>query len=122
MRISDWSSDVCSSDLREQLRLVKWPGDAVPEGAFTSIEALVGGEEERVVLRTIAVNEPVLGNKIPGFRGKASLSAILSPAMRAVTIRVNDVASDAGSVLPGGRVEVLMMCDRQGGHGQKIAT
>src|SRR3546814_14298158 len=33
---------------REQLRLVKWPGDAVPEGAFTSIEALVGGEEERV--------------------------------------------------------------------------
>src|SRR3546814_20071400 len=39
---------------REQLRLVKWPGDAVPEGAFTSIEALVGGEEERVVLRALA--------------------------------------------------------------------
>src|SRR3546814_17436395 len=87
MRISDWSSDVCSSDLREQLRLVKWPGDAVPEGAFTSIEALVGGEEERVVLRTLEVNEPVLENKISGFGGKASLAAILSPEMRAVTIR-----------------------------------
>src|SRR3546814_19036630 len=43
---------------REQLRLVKWPGDAVPEGAFTSIEALVCGAEERVVLRTLQLNRP----------------------------------------------------------------
>src|SRR3546814_2764527 len=118
MRISDWSSDVCSSDLplrREQLRLVKWPGDAVPEGAFASIEALVGGEEERVVLRTLEVNEPVLENKISGFGGKASLAAILSPEMRAVTIRVNDVAGVAGFVLPGDRVDVLLTRDRTGG-------
>ena len=27
---------------KEQLRLVKWPGDAVPEGAFTSVENLFG--------------------------------------------------------------------------------
>src|SRR3546814_5512455 len=36
---------------KEQLRLVKWPGDAVPEGAFTSIEAVVGTEEEREIGR-----------------------------------------------------------------------
>src|SRR3546814_3196755 len=64
---------------KEQLRLVKWPGDAVPEVAFTSIEAVVGTEEERVVLRSIEVNEPVLENKLSGFGGKASLAAILSP-------------------------------------------
>src|SRR3546814_14817775 len=57
---------------KEQLRLVKWPGDAVPEGAFTSIEAVVGTEEERVVLRPIEVNEPVLENKLSGFGGQAS--------------------------------------------------
>src|SRR3546814_18955956 len=118
MRISDWSSDVCSSDLREQLRLVKWPGDAVPEGAFTSIEALVGGEEERVVLRTLEVNEPVLENKISGFGGKASLAAILSPEMRAVTIRVNDVAGVAGFVLPGDRVDRQSVVEGKGVAGR----
>src|SRR3546814_20772224 len=35
---------------REQLRLVKVPGDAVPEGAFTPIEAL-GGEIGRPAVR-----------------------------------------------------------------------
>ena len=106
----------------EQLRLVKWPGDAVPEGAFASIEAVVGGEEERVVLRSIEANEPVLQNKISGFGGKASLAAILSPEMRAVTIRVNDVAGVAGFVLPGDRVDVLLTRDRTGGSGGNVAT
>src|SRR3546814_14227092 len=102
MRISDWSSDVCSSDLREQLRLVKWPGDAVPEGAFTSIEALVGGEEERVVLRTLEVNAPVLENKTPGFVDNATLSAILSPTLRAVTHPGQDGVCVTGLGRPGG--------------------
>src|SRR3546814_590651 len=107
---------------KEQLRLVKWPGDAVPEGAFTSIEAVVGTEEERVVLRSIEVNEPVLENKLSGFGGKASLAAILSPEMRAVTIRVNDVAGVAGFVLPGDRVDVLLTRDRTGGAGGNVAS
>ena len=107
---------------REQLRLVKWPADAVPEGAFTSIDAVVGGKDERVVLRAIEVNEPVLENKLSGFGGKASLAAILTPDMRAVTIRVNDVAGVAGFVLPGDRVDVLLTRDRTGGAGGGLAT
>jgi pilus assembly protein CpaB len=107
---------------KEQLRLVKWPGDAVPEGAFSSIEAVVGTEEERVVLRAIEVNEPVLQNKLSGFGGKASLAAILSPEMRAVTIRVNDVAGVAGFVLPGDRVDILLTRDPTGGAGGNVAN
>ncbi len=103
---------------KEQLRLVKWPGDAVPEGAFTTIEEVLGDKEERVVLRAIEVNEPVLKTKISGFGGKASLAAILSPEMRAVTIRVNDVAGVAGFVLPGDRVDILLTRDRTGGGGK----
>ncbi len=107
---------------REHLRLVRWPGDAVPEGAFTTIESLTDGTDERVVLRSIEVNEPVLENKISGFGGKASLAAILSPEMRAVTIRVNDVAGVAGFVLPGDRVDVLLTRDRTGGAGGNLAN
>ena len=107
---------------REHLRLVKWPGDAVPEGAFTSIDAVIGDKEERVVLRTIEVNEPVLESKLSGFGGKASLAAVLAPDMRAVTIRVNDVAGVAGFVLPGDRVDVLLTRDRTGGAGGNVAN
>lgn len=101
----------------EDLRLVKWPGDAVPEGSFSTIEEVVGEQENRVVLRALEVNEPVLKSKISGFGGKASLAAVLSPEMRAVTIRVNDVAGVAGFVLPGDRVDVLLTRDRTGGSG-----
>lgn len=106
---------------KEHLRLIKWPGDAVPEGAFSSIDEVIG-DEERVVLRSIEVNEPLLKNKISGFGGKASLAAILSPEMRAVTIRVNDVAGVAGFVLPGDRVDVLLTRDRTGGAGKNNAN
>jgi len=107
---------------RENLRLVKWPSDAMPEGAFTAIEQVIDGKEGRVVLRTIEINEPVLESKISGFGGKASLAAILSPEMRAVTIRVNDVAGVAGFVLPGDRVDILLTRDRTGGAGGNVAT
>jgi pilus assembly protein CpaB len=107
---------------RENLRLVKWPSDAVPEGTFTSIDQVVGDKEDRVVLRTIEINEPILESKISGFGGKASLAAILSPEMRAVTIRVNDVAGVAGFVLPGDRVDVLLTRDKTGGAGGNVAT
>ncbi len=107
---------------RENLRLVKWPSDAVPEGSFTSIDQVVGEKEDRVVLRSIEINEPILESKISGFGGKASLAAILSPEMRAVTIRVNDVAGVAGFVLPGDRVDVLLTRDKTGGAGGNVSS
>src|SRR3546814_5616388 len=42
--------------------------------------------------------------------------------MRAVTIRVNDVAGVAGFVLPGDRVDVLLTRDRTGGEGGNVAN
>ncbi|MGH6948452.1 MAG: Flp pilus assembly protein CpaB [Kiloniellales bacterium] len=101
----------------EHLRLVKWPVDSVPEGAFTSIQDVVGESEDRIALQTIEANEPLLETKITGFGGRASLSTVLAPDMRAVTIRVNDVHGVAGFVLPGDRVDVLLTRDPNGGAG-----
>src|SRR3546814_8468377 len=42
--------------------------------------------------------------------------------MRAVTIRVNDVAGVAGFVLPGDRVDVLLTRDRTGVEGGNVAN
>ena len=118
---------------REHLRVVDWPAAAVPEGSFKSIddilgkkeaakneagEAAAGGKAEndkeieaRVVLRTIEVNEPILKGKITGFGGRASLSTLIAPGMRATTIRVNDITGVAGFVLPGDRVDILLTRD-----------
>jgi len=106
---------------REQLLLIEWPKSSVPEGAFQSFDEILGDKngkdasgkpvDDRVVLRTINKNEPILKNKITGFGGRASLSALLSPGMRATTIRVNDVNGVAGFVLPGDRVDILLTRD-----------
>ncbi|MCW5730082.1 MAG: Flp pilus assembly protein CpaB, partial [Alphaproteobacteria bacterium] len=95
---------------KEQLRLVQWPKAAAPEGTFGTFAEILGesGAEDRVALRPIEANEPLMKSKVSGFGGRASLSALVSPDMRAATIRINDVRGVAGFILPGDRVDVLL--------------
>ncbi len=93
---------------REHLKVIDWPATAVPEGAFTTIEELINEEEPRVVLQPIEPNEPILLTKVTGPGQRATLSTVIAEGMRAMTIRVNDVAGVAGFVLPGDRVDLLL--------------
>lgn len=93
---------------REHIQEVAWPAHAIPPGSFAKVDELIGGSEARVVLRPIEPNEPILAGKITGPGGRATLSTVVDPDMRAVTIRVNDVQGVAGFVLPGDRVDVLV--------------
>jgi pilus assembly protein CpaB len=79
----------------------------LPAGAFAKIDDLLGGGR-RVVLTAIEPNEPVLALKITGSGQRATLSALVRPGMKAVTIRVNDVEGVGGFVLPGDRVDVVL--------------
>jgi pilus assembly protein CpaB len=92
------------------LRLQAWPADALPQGAFTDISQLTGGDG-RVALRAIEPNEPILASRISGEGGRATLSATIAEGHRAVAIRVNDVVGVAGFVLPGDFVDVLITRD-----------
>lgn len=110
---------------RDRVRLVDWPADAVPEGAFRSTERLFGppGGAARMVLRAIETNEPILEAKITGFGAAASLSAMIAPGMRASTIPVNDVNGVAGFVRPGDRVDILLTRDAvDEGRGTSLVT
>ena len=115
---------------REHLREQDWPADAVPPNSFSSIDELVGGgtgeageagagkaPKDRVALRPIQVNEPILKNKITGFGGRAALSAILEPGMRAYSIRMNAVNGVAGFVLPGDHVDIMLTRSAGSGKG-----
>jgi pilus assembly protein CpaB len=93
------------------LKLVKWPSNAVPAGAFTRIEDVVGAGQDRVVIRPMEPNEPVLVTKVSGPGGKASLSSVIDPTMRAMTIHVNDATGVAGFITPGDRVDIMLTRD-----------
>jgi pilus assembly protein CpaB len=89
------------------LREVPWPQEAVPAGAFSKITDLTSSGR-RVVLTAIEPNEPVLSVKITGPGERATLSALVTPGMKAVTIRINDVEGVGGFVLPGDHVDVAL--------------
>ena len=89
------------------LQEVPWPSNAMPAGAFSKISDILS-PGRRVVLAAIERNEPVLALKITGAGQRATLSALVKPGMKAVTIRVNDVEGVGGFVLPGDHVDVVL--------------
>ena len=89
------------------LQEVPWPSNALPSGTYAKIQDIVSGGR-RVVLSAIEANEPVLALKITGPGQRATLSALVKPGMKAVTIRVNDVEGVGGFVLPGDHVDVVL--------------
>lgn len=85
------------------LRTVPWPSGAVPQGAFSNPEELVG----RGLIMPVVQNEPFLANKLASKEAGAGLPPVISPGYRALSVRVNDVIGVAGYVLPGTRVDVV---------------
>ena len=91
------------------LKVAAYPTDAAPAGAFHSIAELTGGPgQQRLALRSLVANEPILPGNVSGPGGKLNLSGSVSPGMRAVSLRSNDVSGVGGFVLPGDRVDILL--------------
>ncbi len=87
---------------------VKWPKDAVPEGAFTSEQALfpADAEKRRIALRAIEKFEPLLPVKMTGPGEDAGVASRLTPGMRAFAIKVDVSTGVSGFLRPGDRVDV----------------
>ncbi len=86
------------------LKTVPWPSANVPPGSFTKVDELV----DRVAMGNLVPEEPVLEGKLAARGSGLGLSPIIPPGMRAVSVRVNDVISVSGFVLPGSRVDVMV--------------
>lgn len=84
-------------------KAVSWPVDSVPQGALIDPESTVGKlANQRIIKGEVLIDERVVG-KLSGSK----LSSLIGENMRAITVRVNDVAGVAGFLLPGSRVDVL---------------
>ena len=90
------------------LKVVNFPAASVPPGAFHSVAEIANSPEARLALRSIEINEPILSSRISGPGAKPNLSAELTPGMRAVSLRSNDVSGVGGFVLPGDRVDIFL--------------
>lgn len=86
------------------VRLQPVPVDQFPKGAFSKIEEVI----DRPVVSNILMDEPVLEGRLAQRGSGLGLAPIIPVGMRAVSVRVSDVAGVAGFVLPGLRVDVLV--------------
>jgi pilus assembly protein CpaB len=94
----------------EFLKVAQWPQQSVPAGAFRTVAEIFQGSKgnDRVVLKAIGPDEPVLNSEISGFGAKATMSREVTAGMRAASIRIDDVSGVAGFILPGDRVDVML--------------
>jgi pilus assembly protein CpaB len=92
----------------DKVRFVDFPNTSIPPGAFTTADQLMPAGKKRVALMPIAVNEPILKDKISVEGQGASISALLPDGMRAATVRIDDVSGVAGFIQPNDHVDVLI--------------
>ena len=102
----------------DHVKVVEFPEGSVPPNAFQTLEDVIGPEgsqSSRTALRAIEANEPILKAKVTGFGERATISAQLTPGMRAFTLRIDTVTGVAGFLLPNDRVDIfLTRGDRNG--------
>jgi len=97
---------------------IAWAAKTLPAGAFSSKQEMFK-EGRRISLTTIQSDEPILVSKITGPGQRASLSTLLDPDKRAITVRVDDVRGVAGFILPNDRVDVVLIRSESGPQGQR---
>jgi pilus assembly protein CpaB len=85
------------------VKTVNWPKGAVPPDTFGEMAPVIG----KVTQRDFYPNELILKPQIADHAGGSTLSALIQPGMRAMSVRVDDVAGVAGFILPGNRADIL---------------
>jgi pilus assembly protein CpaB len=100
------------------VKLLKVSGEAFPKGAFQKVEEVL----DRPVISNILLDEPLLEGRLAVKGSGLGLAPTIPVGMRAVTVRVNDVAGAAGFVLPGLRVDVLVTGHPPSGESNMTTT
>lgn len=93
---------------RDAVRVVRWPENAIPEGAFLAEDALFPPDtkDNRVVLRAMEKDEAILAIKVTKPGEDAGITSRLERGMRAFALRVDVASGVSGFLRPGDRVDV----------------
>lgn len=97
---------------KQSLEVKQWPAVAVPEEAFGSLEAAAG----RVARVPVFTGEAIVPGRLARAGTAPGLEARIAPGMRAMSVRINDVAGMSGLVQPNSRVDVLVSLRESGAN------
>ncbi|MDR1989052.1 MAG: Flp pilus assembly protein CpaB [Acidobacteriaceae bacterium] len=89
----------------ENVKLVDWPAATPIPGGFDTIDAVV----DRGLIANVLENEPIVETKVAPKDAGAGLPPSIPEGMRAMSVRVNEVIGVAGFVVPGTRVDVMVI-------------
>lgn len=107
---------------QKDIKTIAWPENAIPEGAFTSKEALFSKGEDvpRTVLRTMELGEPIMAVKVTAPGEDAGITSRLAKGMRAFAIKVDVTTGVSGFLRPGDRVDVYWSGSSNGNDVTKL--
>ncbi|WP_127109451.1 Flp pilus assembly protein CpaB [Pararhodobacter zhoushanensis] len=89
------------------VRAIQWPADAVPPGAMQRMEDVIPDPTRpRVALRAMEPMEPLLAVKVSAPGQPAGITAMLTPGMRAFTIRVDQNSGISGTLRPSDAIDI----------------
>jgi len=109
----------------EDVRVVRWPVDAIPEGSFTDMKVLFPPEltVTRYVLRAMEKDEAIMALKVTEPGEDAGITSRLERGMRAFAIKVDVASGVSGFLRPGDRVDVYWTGSQRGtGEGRGDVT
>lgn len=88
----------------DMVRVAPWPAEAPVAGGFEKVEDVVG----RGVTVAMVANEPVIDTKLAPKGTGGGLPPTITPGMRAIAVKVNDVIGVGGFLNVGSRVDVIV--------------
>jgi pilus assembly protein CpaB len=103
---------------RDSVKLVDWPQQTPLQGGFASIDEV----ENRGLIAAVGENEPLSENKLAPKEAGAGLSPTITPGMRAISLKVNEVIGVAGFVVPGTHVDVVTIIGNGKGGGDDMVS
>lgn len=102
---------------KDHVKLVPWPQRSPVPGSFTKIEDVLN----RGAIVEVAENEPLTESKLAALGSGGGLPPTIPEGMRAISVRTNEVVGVAGFVIPGTRVDVLVIVKQIGDKHEPIS-
>lgn len=103
---------------RANVKVVPWPAANTVPGGYSSVDEVV----DRGVVSSVAMNEPLTGNNLASKEAGAGLPPTIPTGMRAMSVRVNEVIGVAGFVVPGTRVDVMVVLSQGEGSLARVVV
>ncbi|MDQ6885737.1 MAG: Flp pilus assembly protein CpaB [Gemmatimonadota bacterium] len=95
-----------------------WPVQALPAGAYSSIDSVAG----RVTRVPVFKGEAFVPGRLAPAGTGGGLEVKIAPGKRAMSVKINDVAGISGLIQPNSRVDVLVnIRDVRATHEQQVA-